>query len=441
MTRSPRSAMKIGIYFKTEHLGEWNWEDVLEGRVGVSGTDYRNIDLAYQLSRHGVEVTVYATQTPLPPPPDGVKSISVASLPEVVERAGPKGDLLWFSNREDQDTWDGIQKCRELGVPCIVSSGIDLSLKTADLLHQTESVRRLVTVSAAQADLLRDHPVFAKTEAIHGNGLKPAFTKKLSDPPKRDTHRVGFLGSLTASKGFQHVARTWPAVKDTIPDATLDVVGSAKLYDRDESLGPLGVARASFERNHIIPHLGGDSDALERKGISFHGLLSPKEIRKVFERCSIGVVNPICSGSIETFCVSAVEVQACGAAVVSANRVGLKETARHGETGLLIESEEELAPTLIDLLKDPDRARMMGRRGREWVRSRFTRERVADEWMSLFESVCAGDSPSPPSFSWRRTTLRNTVREGIRRARSLPWIGSTIPSLRDLREKIGGAWR
>jgi starch synthase len=54
---------------------------------------------------------------------------------------------------------------------------------------------------------------------------------------------------------------------------------------------------------------------------------------------------------------------------VVASRVGgLPEIVRHGETGLCVgNGREEIDEALRAMLDDPERARLMGERAREWV--------------------------------------------------------------------------
>ena len=427
--------MKVGFYTRTSHLGNLSWEDVVDGEVGVSGTDYRNLDLIHQLSGRAVDVAVFKRGDGVEIP-DSIDVQRVLSLSDAVAKAKDASvDILWFSNREDEDTKEGVIRSEQLALPCVVSSGIDLSLEMADLLYETDAVRRLVTVSVPQANLLRDQPVFEKTEAIHGNGLKPVFLEPVPASLTRDPERVGYLGALTRSKGFHHVAKAWPDVRSAVPGATLEVIGSAKLYNRNQRLGPLGIAEKSFEQTYIIPYLGSTQEELHKHGVTFHGLLTPREIRNILEKCAVGVVNPICKGSIETFCLSAVEVQACGCAVVSANRVGLRETARDGETGILLESEDQLSRVLIERLQSPEHTRQLGETGRRWVRETFVRETVADQWINLFMGVLNESPASPPCFSWSEADTRSIAKEFVRLTRKIPPF-QNIPSLRELKSVL-----
>ena len=57
---------------------------------------------------------------------------------------------------------------------------------------------------------------------------------------------------------------------------------------------------------------------------------------------------------------------------------GAREVVLHGETGLVVEPDDDagLVAALHGLLADPDRARGMGERARDWV-GRFDWDRAA----------------------------------------------------------------
>ncbi|NBD18240.1 MAG: glycosyltransferase [Cyanobacteria bacterium] len=420
--------MKVGVYFPSSHLGEWSWQNFLNHEISLSGTDYRNLFLIYYLAKYGYEVFVFSTQ--ILPRILTIKVIQVDSFATASIKAKDANmDILITSNRQNQDTVAGIKKCEEIHQPCIISSGNGPSPEIADLLFHSTSVRRLVCVSATQADFLRDHPIFDKTEFIYGNGVKPIYFSNSSSLVQRDSLGVCYLGSLTPSKGFHHVARAWPKIHQSFPNATLTVLGNAKLYRRDAPLGPLGIAEPEFEETKIIPYLGNTIAEAQSKGVQFLGLVSSKTIRSVAESSSVGVVNPNCSGSIETFCLSAIELQAAGATVVGANRGGLRETVRNQETGILINSEEELADAIIRLLSNPEQTRQMGEKGRRWVKEAFNCNRIIEQWCYLIEAVVRNEAAHPPNFSWKRATWKALAREGIRQARKVPNLGYKLPTL------------
>jgi glycosyltransferase involved in cell wall biosynthesis len=69
---------------------------------------------------------------------------------------------------------------------------------------------------------------------------------------------------------------------------------------------------------------------------------------------------------------------ACERPVVVTAYTGYEEYVADGETGVLVPpgDEEAFAAAMRDLLEDPERAREMGRAGRNAIEERFSSERT-----------------------------------------------------------------
>jgi phosphatidylinositol alpha-mannosyltransferase len=79
---------------------------------------------------------------------------------------------------------------------------------------------------------------------------------------------------------------------------------------------------------------------------------------------------------------------AAGMPIVASNIDGFAGVVTHGVEGLLVRPEDPqaLADALVELLRDPDRCRVMGERGRE--RSRFySWDRVGQQVLSYYERL------------------------------------------------------
>lgn len=59
---------------------------------------------------------------------------------------------------------------------------------------------------------------------------------------RRAPHQLVFAGHLGETKGAHRVLQMWPHVREQLPDATLVLAGSGRLYGDKRPLGPLGVA-------------------------------------------------------------------------------------------------------------------------------------------------------------------------------------------------------
>ncbi len=74
--------------------------------------------------------------------------------------------------------------------------------------------------------------------------------------------------------------------------------------------------------------------------------------------------------------------------VIASNVGGLSEAVEHGRTGILVENRpEDFAAAIVSLLRDPDRAREMGRLGRARVEQQFGIEHMVRNTVSAYEEV------------------------------------------------------
>jgi phosphatidylinositol alpha-1,6-mannosyltransferase len=236
----------------------------------------------------------------------------------------------------------------------------------------------------------------------------------------RDPYAVCFLGATVREKGFHLLVAAWPTVRRAIPTATLTVFGSAQLYDRDNAMGPLGLGVRDFEAEYVTPVWGADRERLrDELGVNIAGLTSPAELGELLRSFGVAVVNPWASraGSVETFCVSAVEAGAAGCAVVGGRRLGLTETVRNGKTGVLMRHEKQLASALIALLENPARIATLGRCGEQWAPTRFSAERADAAWLQLFREVAADQPPRRARLALRTVTTRALARQAVGAAR------------------------
>jgi glycosyltransferase involved in cell wall biosynthesis len=82
----------------------------------------------------------------------------------------------------------------------------------------------------------------------------------------------------------------------------------------------------------------------------------------------------------EPFGLALLDGMACGVPVVASRVEAVPEIVDEGETGLLVAPGDPaaLADALVELLRDPERARVMGRRGRASVAERFLWRHAAE---------------------------------------------------------------
>ena len=138
-------------------------------------------------------------------------------------------------------------------------------------------------------------------------------------------------------------------VKEAIPDAAFLLAGEGELSDSLRALArDLGVEDSTY-------FLGRCENVAE--------LLSISEV------C-------VLSSKAEGFSNSILEYMAAARPVVVTDVGGAREVVVEGETGYLVPSGDDttMAARLIALLRDPEKARLMGRTGRQVVEEKFSCE-------------------------------------------------------------------
>jgi len=85
----------------------------------------------------------------------------------------------------------------------------------------------------------------------------------------------------------------------------------------------------------------------------------------------------------EGFGLTVTEAMWKGAAVVGGNVGGIRRQIRDGENGFLVNSIDETAERIVQLLQDPGLRQRIGTRARESVRENFLMSRLLEDWLDV----------------------------------------------------------
>lgn len=93
------------------------------------------------------------------------------------------------------------------------------------------------------------------------------------------------------------------------------------------------------------------------------------QMPELYNRALLTVYSP----HLEPLGLVPLESMACATPVVGIHEGGIRETVRHGETGLLTERDPaDFAEAVADLLASPSKRRDFGENGRRWVEANWT---------------------------------------------------------------------
>lgn len=220
----------------------------------------------------------------------------------------------------------------------------------------SESVRRRCLDGGLRADMLSVIPDFVDCRRFRPDAVAPA-----DDQPET----IVAVGRLSREKGHGVLLRAMRGVLDQCPGARLVICGEGEEENKLRAQArALGIARA----------------------VEFAGFWA--DVRPLLAAASVFAMPSLSEG----FGVAVLEAMAMGKPVVAANVGGLPESVVQDETGLLVPpgDADALAEALIALLRDPARARAMGRAGLARARAQFDRPRAIERMLALYEEMLQG---------------------------------------------------
>lgn len=237
-------------------------------------------------------------------------------------------------------------------------------------LRQIQKIEKLLTVSRWHADSLCEHSGFPRDKAaVIGNGLYlPYFVGE----ERRVRKRLVFTPS--PYRGLRLVPESYQRIRQAHPDCELAVFSGLSVYDRS---GPYqGPEKAEYER--VARRLQ------KLPGVTIRGNVTQRLLSRELMRSSIFYYP---STFLETCCISAMEAQAAGCAVVTSNHSALPETV--GDAGVFISGEpgspdymNQLVEETVRLLSDDEQWERLSRAGKRRAES-MGWDSVADRFEAL----------------------------------------------------------
>ena len=221
---------------------------------------------------------------------------------------------------------------------------------------------------------------------VTGNAVSPGNFR----PLPLEGREPGLLYSSSPHRGLAHLAEWFPGIRARNPGTSLTVCSGLAVY---------GAATPEGEFGPLF-------DRLRADGARVLGSVRQAELASLM--CGLRVyAYP--NTFAETFCISVLEAQAAGMAVVTSRRAALEERIEDGVDGLLIDGEPgtdayraAFGDAVDRLLSDPG---LWGRLSAGAVRtaSLQTYDRLALSWEAFLQESLAGRGgrepavPAPPS--------------------------------------------
>lgn len=358
--------MRILIALPIAHPRFHSIDSIVDGTAPCSGTTGAIIRLAAMLSDAGVDVCLSAASSSHSTKFPCIKH-------ELIEAA--QFDCLVVH----QTHWNGA--ALTFGNQYLAKTFLWLHNQTSWALVHTflqAGGNRVICPSIYHANIYRAIPQWRQKVKVVYNSYCPAFTPTQEQPQKR----LLFIGAITPNKGFVELMQIWSYLAHKQVDLQLAIAGDISIHKGSSvQVGSLGVAEADLETNQIQPWL---KTLPNRYQPHFLGALSPVQLCTAIAQCWAVIVNPSWVQA-ETFCISAVDAQACDRTVFSVADGGLKETVYQGNFHSLAQdrSPKAVGERIIDGLSNMEAIEQNGRLAGEFVRSKFSHHAIHDAWMRV----------------------------------------------------------
>jgi glycosyltransferase involved in cell wall biosynthesis len=179
--------------------------------------------------------------------------------------------------------------------------------------------------------------------------------------PRSSEPSVVYLGRLAPIKRIDVLLDAFARVRAEVPDARLDVIGAPTPY-------------------------GEELRARAGEGVSFRGLIPEADKSRALASAHVFALLSASEG----LPIAPLEALACGTPVVLSPGCELPQV--DGVAGIVCDGTAAgAADALLELLRDPERARRLGEAGQTFAAA-YRRERVVPELVALLERVAASSS-------------------------------------------------
>jgi glycosyltransferase involved in cell wall biosynthesis len=379
--------MKVLIALPVEHKFYRSIDDVISGDAPVNGTDGSFIRLAGLLAEAGVDVCLSAAFE--------FSSCHFQSLKHTDVKAEEFDHLIVH-----QTHWDGTSLT--FGNQALTKTHLWLHIQISKTLVHTflqAGGHKVICPSQYLAKWYRmlsgwqDKVVIIPN--LHSSLFHPLPVNELEAPP---VPRLLFIGALVPAKGLLELTQIWSYLAQRKVLLELAIAGSIDLH-YDNLAGVAGLAEPTLENLVIRPWLDGLPKDYQPK---FLGSLSPSQLHVEITQSWAVIVNPSYNLP-ETFCVAAVEAEACDRTVFSVRAGALPETVYHDKFNSLGEGDavESVCQRIIEGLSYPEQVAENGKLAGEYVKCRFDSSVICKMWTTMLngQSVNSGLPKFGDSFS------------------------------------------
>jgi len=251
-------------------------------------------------------------------------------------------------------------------------------LKQRMLWGAYRKAKRIIANSHFTASLLAEGGIAPdKVVVVHPGTDPEKFRPMPKDPDLVRQLEIGdgqvllTLGRLTPRKGHDTIIGVLPTVLKKYPDTIYVIAGCGEYQDSLQKLA---------------------TDCGVSEHVRFIGKAPDELLSALYNLADIFVMPNRCiatSGDIEGFGIVFLEAGCCEKPVIGGRSGGVPDAIADHESGVLVDgaSVDEVAEAIVDLLGNPEQARILGQNGRERVLREFTWDHSATAIRKLIDSL------------------------------------------------------
>jgi len=198
----------------------------------------------------------------------------------------------------------------------------------------------------------------------------PIKTNLFDEPPtfsdRPFQQKLLSVGRLISAKGVSNLLKAVHTLVDWRKDPKLVIAGE----------GPL---RSPLEKQAVRLRI--------ENRVSFRGFVSQQTLPSLYKECDVFVLPSLYDSRPKVL----VEAALSGLPIITTRVGSVSDLVREEETALIVPPNDPkaLARSICELIDDPNRARAMGLKGREFAHERFNRDKMKDAVAELWRKTAA----------------------------------------------------
>lgn len=236
------------------------------------------------------------------------------------------------------------------------------------LLPKADTIINTTETYASTSPVMKHFPHHVVPIGIFHDKIDEIQKKLNLTPDKKNNRQLLFLGRLAGNKGCDYLVKAMPEVLAKFPDTKLIICGDGE------------------EKGHILDIV---TQLDIGPAITFLGTATFEKLVELYYT-SLAYVFPSIN-RLEAFGIVQLEAMANYTAVIASDIPGPNAVMEVGKSGLLVPKQDPhaLAVAINSLLADPQRAREMGKHGRELVERKYDWGVIAGRIVEIYKEAQA----------------------------------------------------